>query len=172
MDDKEILNSLMSWRTRLVSVSWSVLRDSHLAEDIFQDLLLKAFKSDAEFENERALISWSVVTIRRASIDQLRKKNREVLVLDEEVLDLLDKQMLNSKPFQESLKRDALESCMNHLPERSVRVLKLRYYYGHDCQEVANRTKMSIDAVYKLISRVHTKLRRCIELKLSRSTIN
>lgn len=171
MEEKQILNSLMSWRTRLVGVSYSVLKDSHLAEDIFQDLLLKALRGDSKFENEKALISWSVVTVRRASIDQLRKKKREVMVLDDEVLDLLEKQVLRSTSVSESQQRDALESCLNNLTKRSQSVLKLRYYYGHNCQEVASRVNMSLDAVYKLLSRVHLKLRNCIELKINRTPI-
>lgn len=166
MDEKQILNTLMEWRSRLSGVAYSVLHDSHLAEDMFQNLLLKALNGNTEFPNSRSLVSWSVVTIRRACIDQLRKRKRELMVLDEDVLDLLDQQVVETRKASESSRTEALESCLASLPKKTSQVLKLRYYYGHNCQEVADKTGMSLDAIYKMISRIHHKLKQCIEVKL------
>jgi RNA polymerase sigma-70 factor (ECF subfamily) len=166
LGEKQILNVLMEWRVRLTGVAMSVLRDSHLCEDVYQNLLLKALKGDAVFENERALISWSVVTIRRESIDVVRKRRRELMLLDEDVMDLLDRQMAASPVRDENIRRDALESCLRKLPEKSSAVLHLRYFYGYSCDEVARRSNMSLDAIYKLISRIHLGLKKCITSKL------
>lgn len=166
MDEKQILNTLMEWRNRLSSIAYAVIKDGHLAEDLFQNLLLKALKTDASFENEKALISWSVVTIRRGSIDLLRKRKRELMVLDDEVLDLIDSQIIQTPFASENKKQEALETCLTSLTDRANLVLKLRYFYGHTCDEVAKKTGMSQDAIYKLISRTHHKLKNCIEVKL------
>jgi RNA polymerase sigma-70 factor, ECF subfamily len=168
-DEKQVLTVLMDWRLRLIGVSWSVLRDNHLSEDMFQELILKALKGDAVFESESSLVSWSVITIRRASIDILRRRQKEMILLDDDVLAILDKDFMRGNAPELDQKRDALESCMKSLPEKSSQILKWRYFYGYNCDEVARRSGMSLDATYKVISRIHQKLKQCIETRMRHS---
>ena len=42
----------MRWRTRLSAAAWLVVRDAHAAEDIFQNVAVKAMTREARFEAE------------------------------------------------------------------------------------------------------------------------
>jgi RNA polymerase sigma factor (sigma-70 family) len=72
-----------------------------------------------------------------------------------------------SEPSRPSgAKIEALEECLEATPEPSRRLLKLRYFEGHSCEEVAKRTGVGLDAIYKRVSRLHESLKNCVEGKL------
>ena len=57
---------------------------------------------------------------------------------------------------------------MKALPERSSRLLKLRYFENNNCGEVAEKFSMNLNAIYKRLSRLHHGLKECIELRLQK----
>jgi DNA-directed RNA polymerase specialized sigma24 family protein len=63
---------------------------------------------------------------------------------------------------------EALRSCLQTLPAKSSQLLRLRYFEGKACGEVAEKLGMGLDAVYKRLSRVHQGLKTCIELRLQK----
>jgi len=50
MDRSEILRILMPERTKQIALAWSILRQSHLSEDAYQDMLARVFENDGIFE--------------------------------------------------------------------------------------------------------------------------
>jgi len=50
-------------------------------------------------------------------------------------------------------------------------LLRLRYFDGNSCADVANKLGMGLSAVYKRLSRLHAGLRKCVELRLSESKV-
>ncbi|MFO0005365.1 MAG: sigma factor, partial [bacterium] len=49
------------------------MRDAHAAEDLFQNVVLKALTRDGlRFESPASLMSWALVTIRRESLDWIK----------------------------------------------------------------------------------------------------
>ena len=90
LGEQQVLQCLMKWRTRVSAAAWVVVRDAHAAEDIFQNVALKAMTREVSFENEAALMSWAFITARREGIDWLRRHQRESLGLDAEILELLE----------------------------------------------------------------------------------
>ena len=64
----------MKGRTRLSGAAWVVMRDAHAAEDIFQNVALKAMTRDVSFENEAALMSWTFITARREGLNKFEKE--------------------------------------------------------------------------------------------------
>lgn len=166
LSEPQILQSLMQARTRLSAAAWLVVRDTHAAEDIFQNVALKAMTGQAQFQSEAALLSWAFITARREGIDWLRRHQRESVGLEAEVLELLDREWQTSAPAS-SARLDALADCLTSAPEAARQMLRLRYFEGHDCETVAARMGLGLDAVYKRLSRLHESLRECVQSKLA-----
>jgi len=166
MDEADILQSLMAWRTRVSAAAWLVVRDSHAAEDIFQNVALKAMTRGVDFESEPALLSWAFITARREGIDWLRRHSRESAGLEPELLDMLEMEWRDSLAAPGGARLDALRECLGGLPEGSIRLLRLRYFEGHGCGEVARRMGLGLDAVYKRVSRLHETLKLCVTTRL------
>jgi RNA polymerase sigma-70 factor (ECF subfamily) len=158
----------MKSRDRIAAAAWVVVRDAHAAEDIFQNVALKALKQEIDFPAEGAVLSWAFITARREAIDWLRRHRREVTGLHTEVLELLEQDWLHETTQHGEMRIEALRTCLKTLPAKSSQLLRLRYFEGRKCGEVAEKLGMGLDAVYKRLSRVHQGLKKCIELRLNK----
>jgi len=171
LSEQDILRTLMTSRDRISAAAWVVVRDTHAAEDIFQNVVLKALTKEVCFEAEGAVLSWGFITARREGIDWLRRHRRELTGLDGEVLELLEQDWLNDTTSRSQVRVEALHACLKSLPEKSSRLLRLRYFDGNSCGEVAEQLGMGLNVVYKRLSRLHQGLKECIELRLDESRV-
>jgi polyphosphate kinase len=85
-------------------------------------------------------------------------------------LELLEQEWQSEVVQPEGSRMDALRECLESLPAESRRLLKLRYFDGHNCEEVARSMGIGLPAIYKRVSRLHESLRLCIDGKLGRSS--
>jgi len=172
LSEHDILQALMRARVRLSAAAWLVVRDTHASEDIFQNVALKAMTREVNFESEAALMSWAFITARREGIDWLRRHQRETFCLDAEILELLEREWQSEAAHPAGAKVEALQDCLAAAPESARRLLKLRYFDGYTCEEVAEQMGLGLNAIYKRISRLHESLKECIEGKLSNAAGN
>jgi RNA polymerase sigma-70 factor, ECF subfamily len=170
LSHETILSHLFAARQRLSAAAWLIVRDAHAAEDIFQNVALKALAKNVEFEHEGALLSWATISARHEAISWLRKSKPETLGLDVELLDLLDREWQSKTASREAGRTNALRDCLDATPADGRRLLELRYFEGRTCDEAAHALSIKIDAVYKQLSRLHRQLRLCIERRLGADT--
>ena len=166
LSEKEILRFLMQSRERISAAAWLVVKDAHVAEDIFQNTVLKAVTKDVNFEAEAALFSWAFITARRDSLNWIRKHRRESVGIDEDILTLIHQDWQNDHLNPKGNRFELLRDCMEELPQKSEEILRLRYFESLSCGEIADSISITLDAVYKRISRIQNSLRKCVELKM------
>lgn len=166
LSDQDILRTLMKSRDRIAAAAWVVVRDAQAAEDIFQNVVLKAITKEVSFDADGAVLSWAFITARREGIDWLRRRQHEPSVLDAEILDLLEREWLSEPSRVADARLEALRLCLNSMPEKSRRLLRLRYFEGYACKDVANKLGAGLDAIYKRLSRMYLGLKACIEQRL------
>jgi len=171
ISEQDILQTLLKSRDRIAAAAWVVVRDAHAAEDIFQSVALKALTKEVSFEAEGPVLSWAFITARREGIDWLRRHRREWTGLDSEILDLLEQDWLRESAHHGEVRMEALRACLSALPEKSSLLLRLRYFEGNSCGEVARKLGMGLNTIYKRLSRLHQGLRECIELRLNESEV-
>lgn len=163
--DPAILQTLMQWRTRISAAAWLVLRDVHAAEDIFQNVALKSMTQGLQFENEASLVSWALVSARREAIDWNRRRQAEARFLDAKIAERIRLEWESDAEWM-SYKSEALQACLEQAPEGSRHLLRLRYFEGQKCEQVAEKLGVGLQVVYKRLSRLHQSLRACVESKL------
>ena len=166
LSEKEILRFLMQSRERISAAVWLVVKDAHVAEDIFQNTVLKAVTKDVNFDAEAALFSWAFITARRDSLNWFRKHRRESVGIDEDILTLIHQDWQNDHLNPKGNRFELLRDCMEELPQKSEKILRLRYFEGLSCGEIADSISITLDAVYKRLSRIQNSLRKCVELKM------
>ncbi len=157
----------MRARDRIAAAAWVVVRDAQAAEDIFQNVALKAITKEVSFEAEGAVLSWAFITARREGIDWLRRHRNESAGFDGEILELTERGWLSETAHRGNSRMQALRDCLEAMPKKSRLLLRLRYFEEYTCGEVAEKLGTGLNAVYKRLSRLHHGLKKCIELRLN-----
>ncbi|MEM7314995.1 MAG: sigma-70 family RNA polymerase sigma factor [Planctomycetota bacterium] len=170
LSTEDILGTLMKSRDRISAAVWLIVHDTQTAEDIFQNVALKAISKNVTFEVEAAVLSWAFITARHEGIDWLRRRKHET-AFDVNMLELLERDWVDETREVADTRSEALRKCLQGIPEKSRQLLKLRYFDGHACQEVADRLGAKLNAIYKRLSRLHHGLKDCIELRMSEAEV-
>ena len=174
LQQNQIVQTLLHYRTVLVKSGLLITRDFHASEDIYQNLVIKALNETLEFESPSILLNWSRVVIRNEGIDWLKKNGREMPLEDARILDLLESEYLGEMKESRNLMAwsELLDDCLKKLNSESQRLLNLRYDGNRNCDEVARLMEISLESVYKRLSRIHLMLRDCVNTKAGRGTLS
>ena len=157
-----MLKILLPERTRQIALAWSILSDSQLAEDAYQDMLVKAFEHEATFEGPGHLHDWSWKVLRNRCYELIRKRKTRSMMLDEAVLDLVDAELESREIERLSAQADALRHCLRSLTDNARTVVRLRFFDGLRGDQVAEKMGRKPDAVYKALQRIYDTLGKCI----------
>ncbi|MEI6236786.1 MAG: sigma-70 family RNA polymerase sigma factor [Planctomycetota bacterium] len=164
---EEIVKTLLSSRMRVLASLWVIVRDAPAAEDIFQNVTVKALAGETRFAREAELISWAHVTARNEALNWVRAKRSQAVALDTAVLEMLEREWARDSAHGGADRVEALRDCLAALPAASRRVLELRYFDERSCAHVARESGVGIDAIYQRLSRLHRALKKCIERRLA-----
>lgn len=167
LDAAGVVQTLLRDRVRLTAVAASILRDAHDADDVFQQVVLAALRATELFREPEHLLAWALRATRHRAIDAARR--RRVHILDEGALDALESHWASLSEDDAPDRVEALRRCLAGLPDAAREVLRLRYEQGLGCPDIAARLRRTVDAVYQTLSRLHKRLRECIESRLGES---
>src|SRR6186713_1412371 len=122
----QITATLLRERLALTAYVSTVTRDFHLAEDIFQEVCVKAVGKGGDFETQQHLINWARVAGRHRAIDVLRTRDGKVVGLSEEMLAALEPVWPQGEAAQGSAALEALRKCMDRLTPNNQEIVRLR----------------------------------------------
>jgi RNA polymerase sigma-70 factor, ECF subfamily len=161
------VEGLLANRSKLLAYIWSLLRDHHATEDVFEEVVLAAMKHFAEIKDQDHLLAWARQTARFRGIDYLRRKSREPQLLAEDVLDQLESQWRQRDADNERDCMDALRTCYKQLSTRSQTIVSLRYGQGLSGREVAAVMGRKVHSVYVAMTRIYQTLEECVRRTLA-----
>ena len=121
VDQEVLVRLLLAQRAMLLGYIASLVRDAHLAEDVFQDVSLIVLKKHEELSDLSGFPAWSRKIARLEAMNALRRRNKAPQPLDQAVLDVLDLHWNAGK--EEAAGSDALQSCLERLSPRSKKLV-------------------------------------------------
>lgn len=166
MERSEVLRILMPERTKQVALAWSILRQSQLSEDAYQDMLARVLENEAIFEGPNHLRAWSWKVLRNRCYELIRQRKYQATLLEDSILDLVDAELESRDTSDMPLRIDALHSCLEGLSERSRETIKLRYFEGLQGTQIAEQLGRKPETIYKSLQRIYASLSECIQRKL------
>lgn len=156
------------YRSPMLRIAFSILRDEGLAEDAVQQAFLKIFQSFEKIDRSdcNKTRSFIVILIRNTAIDLYRRRNRESVISFEDLeRPLPAREELPEDRAISVLEGEALADCLGRMEERYANLLLLRYYHGYQNKEIAALLGMSQAQVAMGIYRGKQRLRRLLEEK-------
>lgn len=162
MDSNSVVRALIRDRAKLLGYVWAMLRDHHLAEDVFQDVTVLAIERAGEIKDDEHLMLWSRKVARYKALETLRSKEFRMMTLDNDVLEMLEADWGHVDSLATGDEVDHLRSCMERLTPHAQRIVHLRYTEGLSGIQVAEIIKVKVRSVYVALARIHKALAECI----------
>lgn len=142
-----------------------VLRDRVLTDDAMQEVAIVLWERFDDYDQARPFLPWARGVARFTALRLGERRRRDLPLLSPEALDACEAAFIQHAPANEET--EALDRCLEHLPDPARRLLHLRYQQDLPLDVVAERTRSSVTAVTKALSRLRTQLGDCIRKRLA-----
>ena len=153
-------------RLAVLRTAYGIVGNSHLAEDVTQQVFVELFTAIRRFDPERPFAPWLYRIVVNISLKELRRRHHRSLPL-EEAADLPSLDPLPDLVAEESEIRRSIWTAIQALSPKQRAAVVLRYYHGFSEAEMAVALGCRRGTVK---SRLHSALRR-LELLLCDSGI-
>ncbi|GAB4377517.1 MAG: sigma-70 family RNA polymerase sigma factor [Salibacteraceae bacterium] len=146
-----------------------MVKDRQLAEDIFQDVFVKAVTTmkRGQYNEEGKFLPWVLRIAHNMVIDTFRKNKRYNTVKGGENFDIFniikDEEKRIDQQLVEAQVHSDLQKMIDRLPEDQKNVLKLRLYSGLSFKEIAEETNVSINTALGRMRYALINLRKIAE---------
>src|SRR5262245_49010323 len=117
LEQNAIVQVLLRERIRISGSVMPIVRDAHAADDLFQEVALKALQTRDHFTEPEHVLAWALRAARHRAIDLLRA--RKVQYLDDSVLDLLEREWAQPSADMIGNRIEALQLCLQKLHKQS-----------------------------------------------------
>jgi len=163
---------LLEERLLLTAFINVVARSHHLAEDVFQDICVRALVRKECFESREHLLNWARLSGRNRVINVLRSCDTKCELLDETTMEVLAASWPSRQNCDLSRPRDLLSQCLKELTPKNQEMIRLRYFEGRTGSEVARLMGRKLATIYQAMARIHKTLGECMRIRMATSEGN
>jgi RNA polymerase sigma-70 factor (ECF subfamily) len=138
-------------KDRLFTTIILIVKDSYIAEDIFQETFIKIIKNlkAGKYNEEGKFLPWAARIARNMAIDYFRKTKRMPTITDSSGQDVFRTIKIKTENREQQIIRSEKESlvraAIDKLPPEQRQVLILRHYGDLSFKEIAKMTDVSIN---------------------------
>ena len=151
------------YQSSVIGLAQRALGDRSLAEDIAQEVFLRAYRALRQFETKRSFGPWLMTIARNRIRDHIRMKTRRKEVFWEtEATPLISENIVHERTVSKQI-WNRIETGIQSMPKETAEVLKLRFVHHLEYEEIAHRLELPIGTVKSRISRARVVLRELLE---------
>ncbi|UCC38539.1 MAG: sigma-70 family RNA polymerase sigma factor [Candidatus Aminicenantes bacterium] len=156
------------YKKKVYYLAYDITGDHHEAEDVSQEVFVKAFRSLNTFRRDAKMSSWLYKITVNSSIDSLRKKSSK----PETSMDIIEKADVQNSSLGSSTELDPVRTAESLLLQKQISyalqkvspkersVFVMRHYNDLKIREIAEILDISIGTVKALLFRSIKKLRK------------
>jgi RNA polymerase sigma factor (sigma-70 family) len=156
---------MQRYSEKVYLLAFSFVKDRGLAEDISQEVFLKAYKYLDRFRGEAAITSWLFRITVNTCKDFLKKKSLKQMLLQGRFLENLKKTESTETSFLIESRNEELLQAILSLPIKHREVIILHYFYDVKVNELSTVLKLNANTIKTRLSRGRSLLKRKIEDK-------
>ncbi len=173
MDAHDVFEILIREHADLLMVFIrSLVRDQTIADDVFQETLLVAWRRLPDYDRSRPFGPWLRGIAGNVILSAMRENKRVFPLSDSELLEHLDArcELLASHGRGDTLseKLEALRECVRSLPEPYRAAIETRLNATDDTSvSVAEQLGINLETLKKRLQRARVRLFECLQRKLA-----
>ena len=160
---------VLHYQQAVYNVAYRIMGEAQSAEDATQEAFISAYKALNRFRGG-SFKAWLMRITTNACYDELRRRKRrpqasfDELTEDNESFAFLRSPGQGPEAQQQSLEvMEAIEYCLQSLPDDQRITAVLGDVEGYDYKEIAEIMRVSLGTVKSRMSRARSKLRNCLQ---------
>lgn len=160
--DKRFFQLYVTHQRSIYAFIMANVRNFNDANDIMQEVAMVMWQKFDTLESQNeGFLGWGIVIARNQLYRYFTRARKTRLVFDETLLNEIENQCAEKlKTCPDHIY--ALQRCLSGLNESHRQLLMMKFGQQQTIAAIAEKVKRSSSAVYKMISRIHTALQRCI----------
>ncbi|WP_245628928.1 sigma-70 family RNA polymerase sigma factor [Alicyclobacillus shizuokensis] len=147
----------------VLNLAYSYVRNYHQAEDIAQDVFLRAFAKMDSFRGDSSVKTWLLTITANRCKDYLRSWVVQRVVVDDEHLNQVVDDVSPELEVARKLEEDGLWAAVHSLPAKYSEVLILYYRHDLSSREIAEVLNTTDQNVRTRLHRGRAMLKRLLE---------
>ncbi|EKE11397.1 MAG: RNA polymerase sigma factor SigW [uncultured bacterium] len=157
------------YQGKLFAYLYRLIGNQEEAQDLLQDVFIKAFRNMNSYDIERKFSSWIYRIAHNEAINHLKRKSLRRFISWEDVVSTRDKLMTSEteegadKAWLRKEIINEVDQVINKLPFKYKQVLLLRYYSEKSYEEISEILQKPINTVGTLINRAKKKMNKEVE---------
>jgi RNA polymerase sigma-70 factor (ECF subfamily) len=138
-------------QNRVFSTVYLIVKDQYIAEDLVQEVFIKAIKTikSGKYNEEGKFLPWVLRIAHNLAIDHFRKNKRYPMIVMEDGNNVFNTLAFSEDSVEEAqIKEDThnqLKQLIKELPDNQREVLVMRHYMQMSFQDIADATDVSIN---------------------------
>ncbi len=157
----DFLKHFLRCETELRALIGSVIRDVSSREDIFQEVALTLWQHFDRYDRNRPFGAWARGIAVKKLLERWHQARRTPVPFSPRAIQMLA-EAAEQAQAQPALSFEALDHCLGRLPEKSRRLLALRYRQSQKLGAIAAEFRTTTTAIYQALSRLRSRLRECM----------
>lgn len=146
----------------LATYVYSLLPGAADADDVVQEAKIVMWKQFGRFEAGTNFRAWARTIALNLVLNHRRaEKRRPFSVLDREFVEAVAAE-IDRRSEKLDHQAEVLTHCLRKLPEAHRAIVVWRYYEDCGVEEIAAKSERSVEAVYRLLSRIRKNLSECL----------
>ena len=164
--NKQLMLLMVRHQRQILSYIYSLVPNRHDAEDLLQETSLVICEKFAEYKPNTNFLAWACQIAFWRVRAARQKYARSKLIFDDEVLQAVGHTAVDLSG-ELNARHAALERCLKKLDSRARDLVRARYEPGGTVDSAAHRTRRTVEAAYKALSRIRKSLMDCVTKHLS-----
>jgi len=160
------------YQTRLLNFIYRTIGDRDRAEDLVQEVFIRVYRHLHRFDRSKKFSTWVYTIASNLAKNELRNRSRNPLVLfqtikknweaDHRPLQFEDTTARPDDLYRKRFLKDAVDQCVQRLPEHHREVFVLRELEGKSYQEIAEITGCNLGTVKSRLNRARNSFAQLI----------
>ena len=162
---------LLRHKQKIYSSIYLFVKDSTLAEDIFQEVFIKIIDTlrKGKYNHEGKFLQWALRISYNMCVDYFRRNKRKPKTTTTDSFDIFDVLPLSDLNAEQAMVRDQthdkIKDLLDLLPEEQREVVILRHYADMSFKEISKLTRVSINTALGRMRYALINIRKIIEKK-------
>src|SRR5687768_12035855 len=150
--EKEFIKAIQEHEQIIHKVCNMYMHDKHDREDLFQEIILNAWKGIIQFRQEAKFSTWLYRVALNTAITMFRKEKKKA------VFKLRNEYASAELPGEEEDQYQAMRKAIEELSEID-KALVMLYFEDYSHQEMANITGLTVNNIAVKMNRIKSKLK-------------